>query len=85
MKTMPTFSLFDLKEEKQQEFLQVLNENAKYLWHRYRYYDELRHHKWLGWYYKRVSNYYWKEYSKYENMIARIKDEQELFYAIQYE
>ena len=26
MKTMPTFSLFDLKDEKQQEFPQVLND-----------------------------------------------------------
>lgn len=82
MKQLPTFSLFDLKEEKQQEFIQVLNENAKYLWHRYRYYDELRHHKCLGWFYKRVSDYYWKEYSEYEKMIARIKDEKELFKAI---
>lgn len=85
MKTMPTFSLFDLKEEKQQEFLQVLNENAQYLWHKYRYYDELRHNRWFGWLYKIMANCFWKEYSEYEKMITRIKDEKELFYAIQYE
>ncbi len=79
---MPTFSLFDLKEEKQQEFLQVFNENAQYLWHKYRYYDELRHNTCFGWFYKRISNYYWNKYSQYEKMIARIKDEQELFKAI---
>lgn len=82
MKQLPTFSLFDLSEEKQKEFMQILLENRQGLWHKYLYYDQLRHHNWLGWLYKRVANYYWKEYYEYDQMIAKIKDKQKEFKAI---
>lgn len=79
---LPTFSLFDLSEEKQQAFLDVLYSNRQILWHRYCYYDKLRYNKWTGWFYKRLSNYYWRESYEYDEMISKIKDKQRDFKAI---
>lgn len=72
MKPLPTFTLFDLKEEKQQEFIQVFKENCAQLRRKYLYYDQLRHHKYLWWYYKRISDRYYHRWQQYEKMVEQI-------------
>lgn len=83
MEQLPTFTLFDLSDEKQKEFIQIFRENCAILRHRYLYYDQLRHHKWLGWFYKRVANRYYKKWQDYEEIIKKIVKGEANFMTIQ--